>query len=1588
MSTKQFAHLHVHTDYSALDGASKISSLVDEVARLGQPAVAITDHGNTQGAYELWKTATSQGINPIIGQEFYVAPGGTSRHGRERVFFGDTKGEDKIERSNDVSGGGAYTHMTMWAESNEGMHNLFKMSSYAFLEGRFGMNHAPRIDDELIAEYGKGIIATTGCPSGEIQTRLRLGQWDKAVEYAAKMQDILGKDSYFLELMDHGLHIEKIVREDLLKLSDYLNIPKVATNDTHYTRKEDAANHDHLLCIQTGSTIDSEKRFRFDGDGYYIKSAEEMRTLFRDFPDACDNTLAIAERCHVEFVEGVDLMPKADVPSGMTDGEFLEKEVIRLIPERVRGWGNFTEEKKEEYYQRGKYECSIIKQMGFSSYFLVVGDFVQWAKDQDIAVGPGRGCLAPDTKVLTPDGFKKIKDIKVGDIVFDQNGEQVEVPYVFEHDSDEKLVRINVSSEHGNSMTQDHKVLARKMQEFKTQWYRADEIQVGDELVMPHRSGTYSSPVPISDRDTEYIYYRVQSIEYIENDSKKIYDFTVPTTNSYVTDSYVVHNSAGGCLVAYTMSITELDPIKHNLIFERFLNPERVSMPDVDIDFDDKRRHEVIAYVTEKYGEDKVAQIVTFGLIKAKAALKDASRILDNPYAVGDILSKKMPEMVMGKTMTLKGVFDPEDERYPEAQEFRDTIDKGTGSFSSDTFKEAVEVARGLEGYIRQTGIHAAGVIMSSKPLIETIPLMLPKPKPQSKKKKKETDAEGDEVQNIITTVTQFDYPTCESLGLLKMDFLGLRNLTIITDAFSYIKENHGISMKMEDLIHSDLDDVQTYKTLQRGDSLGIFQLDGCLAGDTLVSGRKISELYENWVKGEGIKTTVSVDLAEGEKRHNKVLNVIQSGVKPVYRLTSKSGRMIEATADHRFMTSNGWKKLGDIDIEKDEVIVDNSDEECEAYKKVSSENMQGEKNPMFGKTAPLEIKGFMRHLDKMKIDAFQEQHGIMLDVVQESEFAEMQFKYQDLIAGECRPSLPKTASFESIVSIEYVNEQMTYDISMEAPLNNFLANGFMVHNSGMRSLLKSLRPTEFNDISAVLALYRPGPMGVNAHMDYADRKNGRKPIIPIHPELEEPLHEILGETYELVVFQEQIMQIAQTVAGYSLGSADLLRRAMGKKKKEEMDKQYDVFLGGMKSRGYSKEAFEALWNVLLPFADYAFNKSHSDGYALLSYVTAYLKTHYPSEYMAALLTSVGDKPDQTAVYLNECRKMGIQVLPPDIRKSKRNYDPQGNKIVFGLGSIRGLGEGTVEGIVNSRTDHSYDSIDSLLETFPADTLNKKVFDGLIHSGALDNYGYSRRALEKDLISSLAAAKTVREEKDEGSLSLFDAYEVELPPVVINDIPEYTKKEKLALERHMLGLYVSDHPLSNMGEVLERSAQKNIAEIHAGDFSEGETTRIAGVITQVENKTTKKGDPMQIVTVEDMTGDMTVLVFGGTIKSQGYLQRDSICQITGTLRQREEEDVAMMAKSFSEIEIDETTGKVPFWLKFSSPQITTDSTQELQRVLSRYPGDTPVFMSIREPYGKVYNMRVGNDILVNPSPGLAQLLMELFGSQVFGKWNS
>jgi DNA polymerase III subunit alpha len=1165
-SSSSFVHLHVHTEFSMLDGAARIGELFDEAARLEMPALAITDHGNVFGAYEFYRAAKARGIKPIIGTEAYLTPG-TSRFERRRVQWGNGG-------SDDVSGGGAYTHITLLAESTQGMHNLFKLSSLASLEGQF---YKPRMDRDLLERYSTGIMATTGCPSGEVQTLLRLGRYDDALASAAYYRDVFGPDSYFVELMDHGLDIERRVRSDLLRLAKDLSLPLVATNDLHYTRREDSISHEALLCVQSGSTMNDANRFKLEGDGYYLKTPEEMRDIWRELPEACDNTLLIAERCEVEFAEGRNLMPRFPVPAGDSEDTLFLKEVERGLLRR------YPAGVSAQVRERADLETTTILQMGFPGYFLVTADLITWAKAQGIRVGPGRG-------------------------------------------------------------------------------------------------------------------------------------------------------SATGSMVAYALGITELDPLEHGLLFERFLNPERVSMPDIDIDFDERRRGEVMRYVTDRYGEDRVSQVVTYGTIKAKQALKDASRVLGYPFAMGERITKAMPAAVMGKDIPVNEIFNPAHKRYAEAGEFRSLYE------SDPDVRRIVDTARGLEGLKRQWGVHACAMIMSSEPLIENIPIM-----------RREQDG---------ATITQFDYPTCEALGLLKMDFLGLRNLTVVSDALANIEANRGERVDVESLT---FDDPATYELLGRGDTLGVFQLDG----------------------------------------------------------------------------------------------------------------------------------------------------------------------------------------------------------------------------GAMRSLLRAMKPDSFEDITAVLALYRPGPMATNAHNDYADRKNHRQQVVPIHPELAQPLAEVLGETYGLVVYQEQVMALAQRVAGYSLASADLLRRAMGKKKKAELEQQYEAFSSGMAERGYSPGAVKALWDTLLPFCDYGFNKSHGAGYAIVSYWTAYLKANYPAEYMAALLTSLRDDKDKSAVYLNECRRMGIKVLPPDVNESSADFTPVGTDIRFGLSAIRNVGNHVVAGLVGARsTQGRFADFADFMTKVPVPVCNKRVLESLCKAGAFDSLGYSRRALvavhedAADQYLDLKRNEAIGQDSLFGGLEddSFDAVSVQVPSV-----PEWDKRALLAYERDMLGLYVSDHPLNGLEHVLSKVSEVTIGQLVTDEERpEGSVVTVAGLVTSVLRKTTKKGDVYAVITLEDLEGSVNVIVFPHDYQACAtLLVEDSVVLVKGRAKRSRDDAIELTALEVAAAPLTRTDDG-PVVISLPAARVTPPVVEQLKDVLSSHPGLADVHLRLQSA-GRTLVMKLDEHLRVAPSAALMADLKALLG---------
>ncbi len=1159
-NSENFVHLHVHTEYSMLDGAAKISELVAEVARQEMPAIAMTDHGNVFGAFEFHKSAKSAGVKPIIGIEAYVAP--ESRFDKRRVKWAEG-GQD------DVSGGGAYTHMTLLAENNQGLSNLFKLSSLASLEGFY---YKPRVDRELLSKYSKGIIATTGCAGGEIQTRLRMGAYKEAIKAASEYRDIFGPENFYLEIMDHSIEIEQRAFADLIKLGKELNLPQLATNDLHYTHHDDAAAHEVLLCIQSGSTMADPKRFKFENSEFYLKSPAQMREIFKDFKQACDNTLLVAERCETTMREGENLLPQFPVPAGQSEDSWLIKLANDGLATKM---GNSI---PTEYQDRLNFELEVMIKMGFPGYFLVVADLCDHARKVGIRVGPGRG-------------------------------------------------------------------------------------------------------------------------------------------------------SAAGSLVSYSLGITGLDPIKFGLLFERFLNPERISMPDIDLDFDERRRSEMIQYATTKYGDDRVAQIITYGTIKSKQAIKDSTRVLGYPYALGERLTKSLPPSVMGKDISLSGIFNMDNERYGEASEFRNLYESDPDS------KKIVDTALGIEGLKRQWGVHAAGVILSKEPLLDVIPIH-------------RRDADG-------AIITQFDMGACEATGLLKMDFLGLRNLSVLDDCLINIEKNLGKKVVLESL---PLSDKKTFELLSRGDTLGVFQLD----------------------------------------------------------------------------------------------------------------------------SAPI------------------------------------------------------------------------------------------------RSLLRSMAPDSFEDIAAVIALYRPGPMGEDSHNKYADYKNGRKAPIGIHPELDMPLNEILKDTYGLIVYQEQVLAIARKVAGFTLGRADLLRKAMGKKDKKILDKEKVHFEDGMKANGFSEDAVEKLWQTLIPFSDYAFNRSHSAGYGLLSFWTAYLKANYPSEYMAALLTSVRDDKDKSALYLNECRRMGIKVLPPDVNESDSEYTPIGSDIRFGLTAIRNIGENVVASIINNRKAKSrYDSFGDFLTKVDAIVCNKKSIESLIKAGAFDSLNHSRRGLMMVFLEALDAVSETKRAESIGQFDLFGAANSTSVSGVVLDIPspEWEKMMLLGYEREMLGLYVSDHPLLGVEHILRSVADFSISQI--SEVSHDQIITIGGLITQIQRKVSKQGTPWAIVTVEDLDGAVDVLFFSNAYANHGVnLVEDRIVAIRGRVDKREEQPrISALDLTLPDLK-QIPTG--PLVISMEMSRCTPPVIDRMNEILRSHPGGREVHLRLVDGEKKTV-LKLDEGLKVTSSPSLSADLKTVLG---------
>jgi DNA polymerase-3 subunit alpha len=1161
---KSFVHLHLHTEYSMLDGAARVADVIAAVAADGQPAAAITDHGVLYGAVDFYKAATAAGVKPIIGIEAYLTPG--SRF-------------DRPPRRDDIR-----YHITLLALNDTGYRNLIKLASRAFLEGFY---YKPRMDAELLAEHSAGILGTTGCLGGHVPQLLAPDAYDEegnvgverdfdaALEAAGMYQDIFGKENFYFEVMDHGVPAQQRVLPDLLKIARHIDAPLIATNDCHYTRAEEAETHDALLCIQTGAEMGDEDRFRFGGAGYYVRTAREMRDLFPDddFPGACDNTLLIAERAELRMEFGRIRLPHFPVPAPHTEASYLRELAFEGARER------YGDPIPPEVDDRLHYELKIIEDMGFPSYFLIVWDLMRHAREQGIRTGPGRG-------------------------------------------------------------------------------------------------------------------------------------------------------SAAGSIVSYCLRITDLDPLEFGLIFERFLNPGRRQMPDIDMDFDERYRGEMIRYVAERYGSDHVAQIVTFSTIKGRQAVRDSARVLGYPYSVGDRIAKAMPPAILGREATLGQCLEPPAEDaesmirdyYTNAAGLREMYDTDPDA------RRIVDTARGLEGLRRQDSIHAAAVVITPDPITEVVPVQ-----------QKGEDAE---------VVTQFEMHAIEELGLLKMDFLGLRNLSTIERALELIEDVTG-SRPQIDLL--PLDDPAVYEMLSRGDSMGIFQLEG----------------------------------------------------------------------------------------------------------------------------------------------------------------------------------------------------------------------------TGMRALMRSLRPDRFEDLIALVSLYRPGPLGAGTHNLYADRKNGRIAVEYPHSDL----REVLEATYGIMVYQEQVMQAAQIMAGFTMAEADTLRKAMGKKIPAVMAQQEEQFVRGCVEQGHAEELGRELFEAISHFAGYGFNRSHAAGYAIVAYQTAWLKAHYPAEYMAALLTSVKRDKDRTALYLNECRAMGLRVLVPDVNKSESDFVARDGTVLFGLSAVRNVGEGVVDLITAERRKNGeFADFRDFAERVDLSVLNKRTVESLIKAGAFDGAGAARKGLLAVYDQVIDAVVARRRAEDMGQFSLFGSEEPSLQSAAVQ-IPdaEWDKQVRLSFEKEMLGLYVSDHPLFGVEGALRAVATATIVEL--ADAKDGEAATVGGIVGGITRRYTKKGEPMIFFQLEDLGGGVEVVCFPRTVMTYGTLVRpDVILVVSGRVDQRGD-SVKLIAQGLSEPDL--SVGR-SVRLRVPAVRMSRDFVARLRAVLENHPGDTYVFVHMIGD-GADTVVRLGEEHRVEPRTALYAELRELLG---------
>jgi len=1487
-----------------LDGAARIGETVGAAVADGQPAIGITDHGNMYGILDFYRECRSQGVKPILGTEAYMAH--DSRHERpaRRGRVDDTGGDSD-------SGKKLYYHLTLLAEDNTGYRNLIQLASRAFMEGYY---YKPRVDWETLADHAEGLIATTGCLGGQVLQSLLQGDTEGAIAKAGRLQDIFGRDNLFVELQDHGIAEQHKTNPQLLEIARRIGAPLLATNDSHYVHRGDAVAHDALLCVQTGSLMSDPNRFKFHGDEHYLKSAAEMRSLFQEVPEACDNTLWIAERADVEIDFGKPQLPNFPLPEGFaSDADYLRHLTFEGARER---WGASVPDAATE---RLAYELKVIEDMGFSSYFLIVWDLIAHARRSGIRVGPGRG-------------------------------------------------------------------------------------------------------------------------------------------------------SAAGCAVAYCLRITDLDPIRYDLLFERFLNPSRISMPDIDMDFDSRYRDEMIRYAAERYGRDHVAQIVTFSTIKARAAVRDAARVLGHPYGVGDRVAKAMPPLIMGRDTPLYACLEPHpryDDGYKMAGELREMYEA-----DPDT-RQVIDVAKGLEGLRRQDGIHAAAVVITKEPLTEYLPIQR---KPEN----------GQAVEDA-PVVTQYEMHGVEDLGLLKMDFLGLRNLDVITDTMEVIRRTRGVELDIDNV---PLDDAPTFEMLARGDSIGVFQLEGgpmralirSLAPTSFEDVAALVALYrpgpmaanmhndyadrkngrkpvaylhpdaeeilaDTWglmiyqesvmriaqkfagyslaeadnlrkaclPKGSRILTPAhgyvpierlmgladhraqTVDAESGLVRHEEVEDVWSVGVKPVLRLTTATGHRIEATENHPFLVDGRWVELGRVRPGDRVGVARRADSDgggrvTTPEVELAALLLAGV--PAGGRRAARPRTARFRTGDAEIVAAYRKAFAARFGYPPSARRARGSLRELRLTRREHaslgpligRPGLDPAARripsrvvnaprphLERFLGLWFCAEGWA-----DADGAHLGAPGAGVARSLKRMLLRCGVVGELAEVAVPghgtrwRVSVRGGEQAkafarlVEPHL--TDRKTRAVAHWLVeggtgHPA---PLGDGEGDLgWDVVTAVEPVgavecfdFRMAEPERPYAVVE-DFVVHNCGKKIRELIAREREKFVAGCDATGYGADLGNEWFDIIEPFADYAFNKSHSFGYGYVAYQTAYLKANYPAEYLAALLTSVKASLEKAAVYLAECRAMGITVEVPDINRSASDFTPvvegEGDderlRIIFGLSAVRNVGEGLVAHIVAEReAGGPFADFYDFCQRVDPQVLNKRTVESLIKAGAFDDVGHPRKGLLTVFEQIVDHTLARRRERDMGIMTLFgDAGDGDglgdFERTAVPDV-EFNKRDRLAFEKEMLGLYVSDHPLLGAEAALARRADAAIDEL--ADIEDGALKTVGGVITGLQKKWTRKGDLMAVFTLEDLRSSVEVMVFPRTMTEHGHKLADDAVVVVRARVDRRDDAPKLIAQAIDAVEVAEGALAEPLRLRVP-PQLLSEATvADLKSILSEHPGVAPVVLHLGE----------------------------------------